>query len=89
MEEILIICIIGAVAGWIAGAIVNMDSGSILLDIFMGIIGGYIGYRLFGSELNVTGNLWVNKAITATAGATILALLLKLVRKLFHQNTIA
>ena len=81
MTEILIICLIGGIAGWIAGAIVNSDSGSFLLDILIGIIGGYIGYRLFGHRLNITGNIWVNKIITATAGATILALIIKLVRR--------
>jgi len=81
MQEILIICLIGAIAGWIAGAIVDSDIGSFLLDILIGIVGGYIGYRLFGSRLNITDNLWVNKVITATAGATILALIIKLARR--------
>jgi len=81
MQEILIICFIGAVAGWIAGALVNSDSGSFLLDILIGIVGGYIGYRLFGNKLSFTGNIWINKIITATAGATILALIIKLIRR--------
>ena len=83
MEEILIICLIGAIAGWIAGAIINFESGSILLDILIGIVGGYIGYRLFGSSLNITHNIWVNAVITATAGATILGLVIKLLRMAF------
>ena len=81
MQEILIICLIGAIAGWIAGAIVDSESGSFLLDILIGIIGGYIGYRLFGGKLNITDNIWINKVITATAGATILALIIKLARR--------
>lgn len=82
MQEILIICLIGGIAGWIAGAIVNSDSGSLLLDILIGIVGGYLGYRLFGHKLNITGNIWVNQVITATAGATILALIIKLFRSI-------
>ena len=81
MQEILIICLIGAIAGWIAGALINFDSGSILLDIVIGIVGGYIGYRLFGNTLNITGNHWVNWVLTATAGATILGLIIKLLRR--------
>jgi len=81
MQEILIICLIGAIAGWIAGALVGSDSDSFLLDILIGIVGGYIGYKLFGNRLSITSNLWVNKVITATAGATILALIIKLVRR--------
>ena len=80
MQEILIICLIGAIAGWIAGALIDFDSGSFLLDILIGIIGGYIGYRLFGTKLDITGNIWVNKVITATSGAIILGLVIKLVK---------
>ncbi|MCW3122422.1 MAG: Transglycosylase-associated protein [Flavipsychrobacter sp.] len=83
MKEILIICLIGAIAGWIAAAIVNSDSGSLFLDILIGIIGGYIGYKLFGTSLNITDNIWINKTITATAGATILTVLIELGRRLF------
>jgi uncharacterized membrane protein YeaQ/YmgE (transglycosylase-associated protein family) len=83
MMEILIICLIGAIAGAIAGAIVNSDSGSLLLDIVIGIVGGYLGYRLFGHKLDITGNIWINKVLTATAGAVILALAVKLLRRIF------
>ena len=84
MQEILIICLIGAIAGWIAGAIVNSETDSILVDIIIGIVGGYIGYRLFGSQLSLTSNIWINKIITATAGAVILALIIKLLRRIFR-----
>lgn len=81
MPHILVIIIIGAIAGWIAGALVDADNGSILLDILIGIVGGYIGYRLFGTKLNLTDNVYVNEVITATAGAAILALIIKLIRR--------
>ena len=81
MKEILIICLIGAIAGWIAGAIVNYDSPGIFMDILIGIVGGYIGYRLFGTKLNLTDNVWVNNVITSAAGATLLAIIIKVVRR--------
>ena len=87
MVEILIICLIGAIAGWIASAIVNAGNGSLLIDILIGIIGGFIGYKLFGSQLNITTNIWVNYVITASAGATILALAIKLLRTAFRGRT--
>ena len=86
MQEILIICLIGAIAGWLAGAIVGSVGGSFLLDILIGIVGGYIGYRLFGDKLNITENIWVNKVITATAGAVILALIIMLIRKAVNRQ---
>ena len=81
MEEILVICLIGAIAGWLAGALINFESGSILLDILIGIVGGYIGYRLFGSKLSITDNKWINIVITSTAGAAILGLIIKVARR--------
>ena len=86
MQEILIICLIGAIAGWIAGAIIDFDSESIFLDILIGIIGGYIGYKLFGTKLDITGNIWVNKVITATSGAIILGLVIKLIKKVTRSR---
>lgn len=81
MPEILITIIIGAIVGWLADAIVNSDNGSLLLDILVGIVGGYIGHRLFGSMLNLTSNGLVNHIITATAGAVILSLIIKVIRR--------
>ena len=81
MKEILIICLIGAIAGWIAGAIVNYDSPGIFMDILIGIVGGYIGYRLFGTKLNLTDNVWINNILTSTAGATLLAIIIKVIRR--------
>jgi uncharacterized membrane protein YeaQ/YmgE (transglycosylase-associated protein family) len=81
MPEILVIIIIGAIAGWLAGMIVNSDSSSLLLDIVIGIVGGYIGQKLFHNMLNITGNHWINLILTATAGGVILALAIKLIRR--------
>lgn len=81
MPEILIIIIIGAIAGWLAGTIVASDSNSLLLDIIIGIVGGFIGYKLFGNMLNLTTNHYINLTITSTAGAVILALIIKLIRR--------
>ena len=81
MMEILIICVIGAIVGWLAGVIVNSDSNSLLLDIIIGIVGGYIGYRLFGHKLSITSSPLINTIITATAGAAILAFVIKIIRR--------
>ena len=79
MIEILIICLIGAIAGSIAGAIVKTDTDGLLIDIVIGIVGGFIGYKLFGHRLHITGNVWVNKTLTATVGAILLSLIIKLI----------
>ena len=82
MPHLLVIIIVGAIAGWLAGMIVDSDSHSLLLDIIIGIVGGYIGYRLFGGMLSFTGYHYIDLTITSTAGAVILALIIKLIRKI-------
>ena len=84
MPHIIIILIIGAIAGWLAGALVQEDSNSFLLDIVIGIVGGWLGYRLFGHMLNITDSRFINEVITATAGAAILALGIKILRRMFR-----
>jgi uncharacterized membrane protein YeaQ/YmgE (transglycosylase-associated protein family) len=81
MPHILVIIIVGAIAGWLAGVIVDSDSQSFLLDVLIGIVGGYIGYRLFGSMLSFTSYPILNLIITSTAGGAILALIIKLIRR--------
>lgn len=77
----LVVIVIGAIAGWLAGVIVDSDSSSLLLDIVIGIVGGFIGYKLFGGMLNLTSSDFLNMIITSTAGAVILALAIKLIRR--------
>ncbi len=79
--EIIITLIIGAVVGWLASALVDSDNGGLLLDIIIGIVGGYLGYYLFGNKLSLTSSHLVNYIITATAGAAILAFGVKLIRR--------
>lgn len=82
LPEWLIIVIIGAIAGWLAGMIVDSDGGGLLLDILLGIVGGYIAVNyIFHGVLNLTGSHYVDLTITATIGAAVLALVIKLIRR--------
>jgi uncharacterized membrane protein YeaQ/YmgE (transglycosylase-associated protein family) len=78
----LVVLIVGAIAGWLAGSIVKLENSSFLVDILIGIVGGWLGYKLFGHQLNITSSRIVNEVITATAGASILAFGIKLTRKI-------
>ncbi len=80
-EGLLITIIVGAIVGWLAGNIVDSDSSSILLDIVIGIVGSFVGVKVFGHMLYLTSNGFVNSIITALAGAVILALAIKLIRR--------
>jgi uncharacterized membrane protein YeaQ/YmgE (transglycosylase-associated protein family) len=81
---ILVIIIIGGVAGWLAGSIVQSENSSLILDIIVGIVGGWLGYKLFGHMLNITSSRFVNEIITATAGAVVLAAGIKIIRKILN-----
>lgn len=73
--------IIGGIAGWLAGKIVRGGGSGILLDIVIGIIGGYIGGTLL-TWLGVDvehGRRWFT-FFTALLGAVILLFAVRLVR---------
>ena len=68
--------ILGLIAGFIASKIVNKQSGGIILDIFLGIIGAIAGGFLFSlvGAAGVTGfNLW--SMFVAIVGAVVVLLL--------------
>lgn len=80
----LMVVIVGAIAGWLAGTLVQLDDSSLLLDIVIGIVGGWLGYKLFGGLLSITGSPLINLIITSTAGAAVLAVGIKLIRKILR-----
>jgi uncharacterized membrane protein YeaQ/YmgE (transglycosylase-associated protein family) len=75
---ILIAVIIGAVAGWLAGVIMKSNTGGVLFNIILGIVGGFVGHWLF-QALNVsTEPSILGELITATVGAVILILIARI-----------
>lgn len=81
LEALLIILIIGAVAGWLAGIIVKGYGFGLLGNIVVGIVGAFIAGLLFPRlGLNV-GSGYAGSIIFATLGAVILLFLIRLVRR--------
>ncbi len=73
--------IIGGIAGWLASKIVSGGGSGILLDIVVGVIGGYIGGMLL-SWLGVDvehGRRWFTFFV-ALGGAILLLLVVRLAR---------
>ena len=73
--------IIGGIAGWLGSKIVRGGGSGILLDIVVGVIGGYIGGTLL-SWLHVDveqGRRWFT-FFTALLGAVILLFVVRLLR---------
>jgi len=81
LTTILIWIVVGAIAGWLAGLIVNKETGLSLRDIIIGIVGAFIGgflYNQFGAAGAVTG-INFTSILVALVGAIVLLLIIRLV----------
>jgi uncharacterized membrane protein YeaQ/YmgE (transglycosylase-associated protein family) len=79
-ESLAIILLVGLIAGWLAGQIVQGTGFGMLGDLLIGIIGAFIGSWLlpqFGLHL---GSGMISAIINATIGAVLLLLVVRLVR---------
>jgi len=75
-ESLLIILVVGAIAGWLAGIIVRGTGFGLVADIALGIVGALLGNWLlprFGIRI---GTGLVSEVIVATIGAIVLLLIL-------------
>lgn len=79
-ESILVILLVGLVAGWLAGQIVRGTGFGLIADIAIGIVGAFIAAWLFPKLGIALGTGIVRMIVNATIGAVILLLLLRLVR---------
>jgi uncharacterized membrane protein YeaQ/YmgE (transglycosylase-associated protein family) len=79
-ESILVILLVGVVAGWLAGQIVRGTGFGLIADLCIGIVGALIGSWLL-PRLDVHLGVGIVAAIVqATIGAVLLLVVLKLVR---------
>ena len=60
----LIAILVGAVAGWLADLVFKRFSFSLLVQILLGIAGGFVGRLVFGGDTTIIGQI-----LTAFAGA--------------------
>jgi uncharacterized membrane protein YeaQ/YmgE (transglycosylase-associated protein family) len=81
-HSLVVILIVGLVAGWLAGKIVRGGGFGLIGDLVVGIIGAFIGRWLFTQlRVSIGINFWVDAIITATVGAVILLFALRLIRR--------
>ena len=81
-NSIIVILIIGLIAGWLAGKIMRGSGFGIIGDIIIGIVGAFIGTWLWAQlHLPVIANFWVNAIVTATVGACVLLFVIGLIRR--------
>ena len=80
-ESILVILLVGLIAGWLAGQIVKGTGYGLVADICIGIIGALIGSWLLPQLGIHLGAGIVSAIIVATIGAIVLLVILRLVNR--------
>jgi uncharacterized membrane protein YeaQ/YmgE (transglycosylase-associated protein family) len=79
-ESLLIILVVGLIAGWLIGQIVQGAGFGIFGDLLMGIAGAFIGSWLLPQLGLHLGSGIFSAVINATIGAFLLLLVIRLVR---------
>ena len=81
-NSIIVILVVGLVAGWLAGKIMRGSGFGIIGDIIIGIVGAFIGTRLWGLlHLPMIAHFWVSAIVTATVGACVLLFVIGLIKR--------
>ena len=80
-HSLIIWLVVGAVAGFLAGTLVKGGGFGLIGDIIVGIIGAFIGGWLAGVFHVEVGSTIVDSILTATVGAAVLILILRLMRR--------
>jgi uncharacterized membrane protein YeaQ/YmgE (transglycosylase-associated protein family) len=78
---IIILLVVGLVAGWLAGKLVRGAGFGIIVDILLGIVGAFVGTWLLGAMGIVIGGGIIANIVNATIGAVVLLLVVSLVRR--------
>jgi uncharacterized membrane protein YeaQ/YmgE (transglycosylase-associated protein family) len=81
VEAVIIVLIVGAVAGWLAGLIVRGIGFGLIGNIIVGIVGAFIAGWLLPRIGIVIGGGIVASIINATIGAVVLLVILGLIRR--------
>jgi len=79
-ESLLIILLVGLVAGWLAGQIVRGSGFGILAYIVVGIVGAFVGGWLLPRLGVHLGAGLVAAIVNATIGAVVLLVIVRLVQ---------
>ncbi len=82
-QSILILIVVGIVAGWLAGVIVRGYGLGLVGNLVVGVVGAFL-FTWLAPRIGVSfavGNALVTSIVYATIGAVILLLLVGLVRR--------
>src|SRR5580700_2080022 len=80
-QSLLVILLVGLIAGWLAGKIVRGTGFGFVADLCIGIIGAFIGDWLLPRLGIHLGSGIVSAIIAATVGAILLLIALRLINR--------
>jgi uncharacterized membrane protein YeaQ/YmgE (transglycosylase-associated protein family) len=78
-ESLLVILLVGVVAGWLAGKIVQGAGFGLIGDLVVGVIGAFVASWLLPRLGIRLGTGIIREIVNATLGAVVFLLLLRLV----------
>src|SRR5262249_37954222 len=81
VESIVVMIIIGAIAGWLAGKLVQGFGFGLIWNIVIGIIGAFIGVALLTQLTGTPFSGFFGSIVNATIGALVLLFIVGLVRR--------
>ncbi|MCB1050723.1 MAG: GlsB/YeaQ/YmgE family stress response membrane protein [Acidobacteria bacterium] len=77
IEQLVILILVGSVAGWLASLIMKKGKSSLLVNIILGVLGSFLGRWAFGLlQIHASGLLGL--FIMATVGAMAILFLARL-----------
>jgi len=79
-ESILVILVVGIIAGWLAGKIVRGTGFGLIGDLLVGIAGAFVAAWLFPKLGIHLGTGIIEEIIYSALGAIILLLVVRLIR---------
>jgi uncharacterized membrane protein YeaQ/YmgE (transglycosylase-associated protein family) len=81
VESIIIMLIVGAIAGWLAGQIVRGFGFGLLWNIVIGIVGAFVGVWLLQQLGFVPFAGFIGSIVNATIGAVILLVIIGFIKR--------
>ncbi|MDE2167185.1 MAG: GlsB/YeaQ/YmgE family stress response membrane protein [Alphaproteobacteria bacterium] len=78
---ILVLLLVGLIAGWLAGQIVRGRGFGLIGDLVVGVIGAFVGSWIFTALGIFVGLGLIGAIISATIGAVILVAVIRLIRR--------
>jgi uncharacterized membrane protein YeaQ/YmgE (transglycosylase-associated protein family) len=84
LEAIIIACVVGGIAGWLAGLLLQGTGFGLVGDIVVGILGALVAAWLFpalGLTLTIGGGI-IGAIILAFIGAVILLVIVRVIKQL-------